>query len=83
MNSRVVGLVTLEPYQHIVNKGFEMRSAGHRLHHRSDRLATTRRLDPITESAIPTRIVHANLAALMRDLEGELQAYYAKLDAVR
>lgn len=82
VNSRVVGLVALEPRQQISTNDSDVRSPHHRLYNTSGRRAATRQLEHVADPALPTRMVHANLAALMRDLQRELQAYYAKLDPV-
>ena len=82
VHSRVVGLVALEPRQQISTNDSDVRSPRHNLYNTSDRRAATRQLEHVADPALPTRMVHANLAALMLDLQRELQAYYAKLDPV-
>jgi len=82
VNSRVVGLVALEPRQPISPNDSDVRSPHRRLYSRSGRQAATRQLEHVADPALPTRMVHANLAALMLDLQRELQTYYAKLDPV-
>ncbi|NIP85094.1 MAG: hypothetical protein GTO03_05860 [Planctomycetales bacterium] len=82
VNSRIVGLVALEPQQQIVTSQASPHAPHNRLCNRSNRRATLRQLDHLSDTAPPTRIVSANLAALRQDLQRELQDFYAKLEAV-
>jgi hypothetical protein len=82
VNSRVVGLVALEPRQPISHHDPDVPSPHYCLYCRSGRQAATRQLDNVADPVPPTRVVHANLTALMLDLQRELQAYYAKMDRV-
>jgi hypothetical protein len=82
VNSRVVGLVALEPGQPICRNDSDVPSPRYCLYSRSGRQAATRQLDNVADPVLPTRIVHANLTALMLDLQRELQTYYAKMDRV-
>ncbi|MGB6043761.1 MAG: hypothetical protein WBF93_11445 [Pirellulales bacterium] len=79
-SSRVVGLVTLQPHQRLRRERLTAEASSLHSFKRSSHRAITGRHSGSGDP--PVRVVHANLAALMEELQAELNTYYARIDAI-